>query len=997
MRPSVQVSVLGPLEVRVDGRDRRLPSPAQRRLLTALVLAEGRTVSLDALTQAVWGSEPPASARNSLQSQVARLRAIVGTQAIVTRPPGYALHPEVGVDAAEVGPELRAARSQLGSDPRAAVARLYALLGRWRGAAYAEHRDELATGAAQQLDDLRTEARLLLASGLLASGRADDALHELRALHAEDPARDDVVAVLATTLGTAGRTPDGLALLRSHRSWLADELGLDPGPRALAAEQRLLAADPSGGRGPVPADPAPLDAAPLDPPRRVPPPATVLGPTLGRTEERRTIVAALDTSWLVTLVGTGGVGKTHLARLCGAEVAAAADAPLAWVELSAVHRDEDVADAVADALGAPAVERTATAIATMLARFPGLVVLDNCEHVLGAVAELVELAAGQAGRRSTLLATSRQRLEVPGERVVRLAPLPVPSASDASGDDPAVALLQDRVVAAGGTPLHLEDAAAIVAAVDGLPLAIELAAARVVSLSAADVLTRLAQHLDVLGGSERRTPRHRSVRDVISWSYELLAADEQRLFQRLSVFAAGFALHDAEAVCSDDDVTPAQVTDGVARLVERSLLVATGHGRYRFLQPVRLFAAEQLAASPDHIATLARHTTWCLEVAARADRDLLTIAEREAIAAFDRSLPDLRVAHARASAGGDLDTVARLAARLYRVAYLRAQGDVLGWGDRLAASDREVDGPDWDRAVAAAVPAAVWRNRHDRARELAALLEPALASGELDPHTESTVVEAVADLALMEGELPRAVAAYERGVALGQQLEHPGLVSYARAGLALAHAYGGATAVARREAARALDEATTAGIDSARALAAYAVGEARADEDPPAAFAAYAESVAAARRVGARFLEGIARTAEVALLGRHGPPDEALARTHDALRLWHDAGADGMATTTLRNLVVLLARVGADEAALVVDAALARSATSPSYGDEARRHRLAVDAVRGRLPSERVQACTREGESLADLTALVGFALEATRQDGEVTDTSASSSAWPSA
>lgn len=973
MRPSVLVSVLGPLQVRVDGRDRELRSPAQRRLLVALVLSAGRTVSLDALTDALWGDEAPASARNSLQSQVARLRAVVGSDAIVTRPPGYALAPEVAVDAHEVERVVQQARPRLGSEPGAVLEDLRWALSAWRGEAYAEHRDDLAAPEAVRLDALRVEAQLLAARASLACDLADDALDTLQRLHADHPSRDDVVAMLAAALGSVGRAPDGLALLRSHRAWLAEHLGLDPGPRALSTERRLLADD---------REPAATGRSPVGPP-------PLLGRSVGRDTELRAIVEAVELTPLVTLVGTGGVGKTHLAAACSAHVQDAGDGQVAWVELSAVGRGADVADAVADALGAPSVERTPTATATSLARFPGLVVLDNCEHVLDAVTQLVAASTRVPGRRVRLLATSRERLDLPGERVVRIAPLPVPPPEDARADDPAIALLQDRLVGAGAVPLDVEEAAAVVAAVDGLPLALELAAARIASLSAADVLDRRDRHLDVLRGTDRRTSRHRSLREVIRWSHELLTDRERLLFRRLSVFAASFGLADVEAVCVGGPIDVVEAADGLARLVDRSLVAATPEGRYRLLEPLRRFAAEQLELSPDLAPTQARHRSLCLALARRADDELLTHREAGALEAFERALPDLRLVHGRALADGDLTAVASLAGGLYRAAYLRAQGDVLRWGERLAEPDaHEVDAPLRLRAIAAAVPAAVWRNRTERARELAALLEPALASGTLDAWSEATVVESVADLALMDGALPRAATAYLRGVRLGEELGHVGLAAYARAGLALVHAYAGDTTEARREAERALTDATSAGSDTARALAAYAVGEARADEDPPAALAAYAESAAAARRVHARFLEGIALTAEVASLGRHGPPDEALARTHGAIRLWHDAGADGMATTTLRNLVVLLARVGADEAALVLDAGLARLATSTSYGDEARRHRLAVDAAASRLPTERIVASRTEGERLADLAALVAFALEVTaspRREGTST------------
>ena len=328
----------------------------------------------------------------------------------------------------------------------------------------------------------------------------------------------------------------------------------------------------------------------------------VLTSFVGRGQAVREVAGLLEEYRLVTVTGPGGVGKTRLAGEVARQMAARfADG--AWLaELAPVRDPAQVAAAVAVALGVreqPGVP-AAEAVARVLARRQLLVVLDNCEHVIGAAAEL---CAGllQACDDVRILATSREPLRIAGEAAYRLAPLPVPGPGDAGdiAEAEAVALFADRARAADAgfalTDQNRGDVARLVGRLDGMPLAIELAAARVEALGVSQLLGWLDDRLGLLAGGDRLAAgRHRSLAAAAEWSYQLLAEDERRVFRLLSVFPAPFTLEAAGAVAGEG-AAPA-----VLRLVECSLLVPPrpgpdGRSRYAMLETLRGYGAGLLA------------------------------------------------------------------------------------------------------------------------------------------------------------------------------------------------------------------------------------------------------------------------------------------------------------------------------------------------------------------------------------------------------------------
>ncbi len=370
---------------------------------------------------------------------------------------------------------------------------------------------------------------------------------------------------------------------------------------------------------------------------------------VGRSADRDAVLAALDSHQLVTLVGAGGVGKTRLA----AAVAEAA-APLfpfggAFVDLVPV-RDDFLAEAVAAALGVtergqrPLVE----AIVDRLSRGRSLLVLDNCEHLVDATAAFVDRVL-TACPSAVVLATSRERLGLPGERAVPLAPLPL-------GSD-AEALFEDRARAAD--PSFAPDDAVITdlcSRLDGMPLAIELAAARSASLGATGLLTGLGDYLRLLAGGRGPVVRHRSLRGVLDWSHELLSVEEQAMFRRLAVFVGPFDLVAASSIATDGDAVAA--ADVLGRLVDKSLVTHRA-GSWRLLETIRAYAGERLDDAGERVEIAGRHLAWATAAAAS-----LTGPSSQWRDAFDVVATDLRAALAAAPADSGSHALARDLGRL---------------------------------------------------------------------------------------------------------------------------------------------------------------------------------------------------------------------------------------------------------------------------------------------------------------------------------------------
>ncbi|MFJ3927894.1 BTAD domain-containing putative transcriptional regulator [Streptomyces sp. NPDC090022] len=656
-----------------------------RALLAALALRAGRPVSVTELIDDVWGGDEPQDAPAALQALVSRLRrALGGKDAVRADTSGYRL--DATPDDVDLHVFRRLARQgadTLATDPAGAADTLRRALELWRGPALADL--PAATADARAAEARRGAAvRDRIEAGLRGGQDPTALLPELEALVASHPYDEPLHAQHLRALRAAGRPADALAAYEEVRRTLADGLGTDPGPELAALHAELLQA------------PVPERRERLERPERPGRPTGNLRPRLtsfvGREPELAALRADLTRSRLVTLTGPGGSGKTRLAE----HSAAHHPDPVWLVELARLDHPAAVPGAVLSALGlrentlvaretsAPA--DPTTRIVEQCAHRRLLLILDNCEHVIGAAARLAEeLLTHCPGVR--ILATSREPLGVPGEFLRPVEPLP---------PGPALRLFADRGAAArpGFTVADDPEAAAeICARLDGLPLAIELAAARLRLLAPRQIADRLDDRFRLLtSGSRTVLPRQQTLRAVVDWSWDLLDAPERAVLRRLSVFAGGWDLDAAEAVCAD----PAYDTaDTLGSLVDKSLVVADptpeGEMRYRFLETIHEYATERAAEAPgERAAAAARHLAHFLALAEEAEPLLRSGAQLPWIRRIETELDNFRSALETTQDAGSAHRLVLALGWFWWLRNYRAEG--AAWITAVLALD--ADGPE---------------------------------------------------------------------------------------------------------------------------------------------------------------------------------------------------------------------------------------------------------------------------------------------------------------
>jgi predicted ATPase/DNA-binding CsgD family transcriptional regulator len=402
---------------------------------------------------------------------------------------------------------------------------------------------------------------------------------------------------------------------------------------------------------------------------------------VGRVQLVREVRAIIATSRLVTLVGVGGVGKTRLALRLAHEVRRAFSGSLAWAELADLpvsSRAVLVEQSVAAAFGLTdySGERPRDAIVAHLRDRHCLLVMDNCEHLVGEVGSLIyKLLRSCPGLH--VLATSRESLGIVGEHVVQVPPLIVPGVDDlleGPGSE-ALELLQMRAGAVGA-PLALDDlsaAAELCRRLEGLPLAIELAAGRLSALSVGSVLERLDNRFQLLtGGSPHEQATHQSFQQVLDWSYQLCSEPERLLWERVSVFIGGFDLRAVEVVCSGDGIERHEVLDLISGLVRRSLLAVDrrshrNQSRYRILETLRQYGLQALVDRGDDAAFRQRHLDYYRRMTATAALDWYSPRELDWLSWAQVDLPNLRSAINHSFAKSDLVAFAEIAINLMKL------------------------------------------------------------------------------------------------------------------------------------------------------------------------------------------------------------------------------------------------------------------------------------------------------------------------------------------
>ena len=385
--------------------------------------------------------------------------------------------------------------------------------------------------------------------------------------------------------------------------------------------------------------------------------AQQLNSFVGRDREMEQVRQLLANSRLLTLLGMGGLGKSRLSMQLAAVVLEDYPDGVWFVELAALSDPHLVPQATASVLGVK--EEPGGSVLEALAMFVRdkklLIVLDNCEHVVHESANLAKRLL-QSGPHVRVLASSRDSLRIAGETVFQVMPLPAPGVEsgqsvDALLTNDSIRLFVDRATAAQPAfRLTTKSAAAVTEIcrrLDGIPLALELAAARTRAMPVETIAARLQDRFKLLASSDRTVlPRQQTLRALIDWSYDMLPPDEQTLFQRLSVFAGGWTLEAAEAVCPGSTVASEKVIDLLANLVEKSLVaLEPEERRYRMLDTVRLYASERLAQSGEEGATRTRHLAWCLDLAEQARPGLAGPEQGRWLGELDRERENLLSAH----------------------------------------------------------------------------------------------------------------------------------------------------------------------------------------------------------------------------------------------------------------------------------------------------------------------------------------------------------------
>ncbi|MGP3989215.1 AfsR/SARP family transcriptional regulator [Streptomyces sp. 3N207] len=735
----MRFGVLGPLAVwGADGSPVTVPGLKTRALLAALLSYEGRPVSADRLADQLWEEgELPGNPSAALQTKVWQLRKVFeeaeagGRELLMLRDDGYLLRTEPeSVDMDRFA--ALTARARAAEAPRTRAALLSDGLALWRGTAFSGFEDAaFARPVITRLEEARLAALEALAETRIGLGEHLDVAGELHELVVRHPLRERLRALHMRALYAAGRVGEALAGYQELRTRFADELGLDPGPELTALHQAMLEQDtqlrtPTG------------DAAPL---RRtvsnLPAPLTEL---VGRQEAVAEVKGLLATARHVTLTGSGGVGKTRLALETATQLAA--DFPDgAWlVELAALGRTgsakavDPVAEAVMTALGireeprsaAPGTNRPSSPAERLAGALGGkrlLLLLDNCEHIVDAVAELAALLLKRSpGLR--LLATSQEPFGIPGEVVRAVPPLALPDPARESGLDEvarssAVELFVARAAAAApGFALdagNARDVAVICRRLDGIPLALELAATRVRALGVRELVHRLDDRFRLLAtGYRGAPPRQQTLRAMIDWSWDLLTCPERAVLRRLAAHAEGCTLQAAEAVCAAGGVDPHDVLDLLARLVDRSLVVMDDSGdepRYRLLESVADYGLARLDEAGESEEVLRRHRRYYTELAERTAPLMHGPDQRHQLRLLDAETANVRRALDHAVQHGAVEDALRLVNALTWYWFLRGRLREAGRSleAALAAAERTETARNPKAAASLWAQARAWR------------------------------------------------------------------------------------------------------------------------------------------------------------------------------------------------------------------------------------------------------------------------------------------------
>ena len=682
--PPVTLQLFGSFQMLVDGRPvPQLRARKDQWLLALLTLAHGRPVQRIWLSQTLWPFPDTLESRATynLRRSLCTLRRALGEHAHCLLCPSPQT---LALDLAHVEADVLNFDAAVTAGNTSALAQAVSL---YQGPLLSGCTESWVLPEREARQQQYRQALQTLAAGEIVGGNTAQAVNYLRQAVALDPLWEEAQRDLMQALAARGDHNGALQVYQElvHRLGRQSAAAI-PDPQTSMLYQQIRASARRRASTKQPA--ASGQAVESRRTGHLPIPLTGL---IGREEEVRQIGARLQLARLMTLTGSGGVGKTRLA-IAVAEAAADEYAEGAWfVELAALSDGMLVAQAVALALGVREQPgRTWTQLLVDALRAKRLLlVLDNCEHLLDACAPFIEALLRECAGLH-ILTTSRQALGLVGETAWRVPSLPAPDPARLSAEGTerthvvsayaAVQLFVERAEAVltsfALTNENAMDVAQVCSQLDGIPLAIELAAAWVKVLPVEQIRDRLADRLGLLtGGSRAALPHQQTLRATIEWSYNLLSPQEQTLLQRLSVFAGGWTLEAAEAVCTGDAIQGWEVLDLLSSMVDKSLVLFTekpGQGRYRLLETLRQYARERLQESGEGDVVYARHRDFFLVLAEEVEPQLHGPNAKNGLDVLETNHDNFRVAlDSSQSAGIDLEIGLRLAGALWRFWWMR--------------------------------------------------------------------------------------------------------------------------------------------------------------------------------------------------------------------------------------------------------------------------------------------------------------------------------------
>jgi len=963
----IEVKFLGPLEVTVDGHPREVAGRHERRLLALLASEAGRPLGVSRMVDFLWGESPPRTAQKSLQTHVSRLRAMldIGLDVLARRGETYVLDlPMDAIDGQAFRTDVGRGRTALAEQrPAEAVTALDRGLQRWRAEQPADVGTTTAALAWQRgWSSARLEAVEARVQARLATNHLDGLVAELEDVLGRHPGRDGLWEGLMAVQHAAGDRTAALETFHRARRYHAEELGLDPSPALRRAYETLLADGPrAGGKAPdteaATADPAHderrerlADRAPAPP---------VIFPVVGRDRERADVEDALADSRLVTLTGTGGVGKTTIA----ARLATDHD-DVAWVELVARPIGAEVAGTVLAALGGstgPTEAPRATA-STLIGRAKLLVVLDNCEHVLGGVRDIVTtLLRHCPGVR--ILATSRQPLDIAGEHVVHVAPL------DVTLDGPAMVLLAANVSRRGGRldDVDADGLARLCARLDGLPLALELVAPLVPQLGVDAITSGLDDRFGLLDVAWDATGRERDLAGTVAWSETLLPADLRPLFREISVFAGPFDAASVTAVCASiprGGAEPA-AAGALAALARRGLVepVADEPGRFRMLETVREHGRRALGAR-GRMRVGQSHARWMAALADEVATDFLSAEEQRLSTLVDHHRDEIMAAHRWACDHDDADLGLRIACGVAPVMMTGVRGDLAALVEATTTAFGTRPHP---LAHEAWSQLAVWRAfSDDRDGAIIAMARAVVAAESVDAPLPLTWWRGDVELRLRGYDLAGALDALGRAERAGLS---PVELAIVEAPIVPLEASMGRIEAAGRRSLRLQPLLDSTGSPTAIALsdAGIAITTGLAPDEAASLLAHAAER---AHEAGSWLAESIVRMLQARVAGMAGDDAGAARGLVGLVGEWGRRGSWRYEWNTMREAMVVLARVGRHHDVLVLDAAADGSDAAPGLlGDQQQVLAAAVETAQRELGGQLARSAVHHGRLLDDAEA----------------------------